>query len=31
MDDYISKADHKFTHESESIKQFILNGGIAGE
>lgn len=31
LDDLISKADHKFTHESESIRAFIQNGGIAGE
>jgi hypothetical protein len=31
LDDLISKADHKFTHESESIGAFIQNGGIAGE
>ncbi len=31
LDDLISKADHKFTHESESIRDFIQNGGIAGE
>jgi len=26
VDELISKADHKFTHESEDIKKFILNG-----
>ncbi len=31
LDGLISKADHKFTHESESIRAFIQNGGIAGE
>ena len=31
LDDLISKVDHKFTHESESIRAFIQNGGIAGE
>jgi patatin-like phospholipase/acyl hydrolase len=31
LDDLISKADHKFTHESESIRAFLQNGGIAGE
>jgi patatin-like phospholipase/acyl hydrolase len=31
LDDLISKADHNFTHESESIRAFIQNGGIAGE
>jgi len=31
LDDLVSKADHKFTHESESIKEFIKNGGITGE
>jgi patatin-like phospholipase/acyl hydrolase len=31
LDELISKADHKFTHESESIRAFIKNGGIAGE
>jgi hypothetical protein len=31
LDDLTSKADHKFTHESESIRAFIQNGGIAGE
>lgn len=31
LDDLISKADHNFTHESESIRDFIQNGGIAGE
>lgn len=31
VDDLISKADHKFTHESEAIRQFILYGGIDSE
>ena len=31
LEDLISKADHKFTHESESIRAFIQNGGIADE
>ena len=31
LDDLISKADHEFTHESESIRAFIQNGGIADE
>jgi len=31
LDDLISKADHNFTHESEVIRAFIQNGGIAGE
>ena len=26
IDDLITKADHDFTHESETIRQFILNG-----
>lgn len=30
LDDLVSKADRKFTHESESIKAFIQNRGIAG-
>ncbi len=31
LDDLISKADRNFTHESESIRAFIQNGGVAGE
>lgn len=31
LDDLISKADHKFTHESKSIRSFIHNGEITGE
>lgn len=31
LDDLISKADHKFTHESEAIRAFIQNGGIESE
>ncbi|MBI9094919.1 MAG: patatin-like phospholipase family protein [Sphaerochaeta sp.] len=31
LDDLISKADHKFSHESESIRTFIQNGGFADE
>ncbi len=31
LDDLISKADQKFTHESTSIRAFIQNGGITGE
>jgi len=31
LDDLISKADYKFTHESESIRAFIQNARIAGE
>jgi len=31
MDDLITRADHDFTHESEAIKKFILNGGIESE
>ena len=31
LDDLISKADHKFTHESESIRAFIQNGGGVDE
>jgi hypothetical protein len=31
LEDLISKADHKFTHESESFRAFIQNGGIASE
>jgi len=27
IDDLITRADHDFTHESEAIRQFILNGG----
>lgn len=27
LDDLISKADHKFTHESESIRKFLTIGG----
>ena len=31
MDDLITKADHDFTHESEKIRQFILNKGGVDE
>jgi len=31
LDYLISKADHNFSHESESVRVFIQNGGIAGE
>jgi len=31
MEDLISRADHNFTHESEAIREFILNGGIESE
>ena len=31
LEDLISKADHKFTHEWESFRAFIQNGGIASE
>ncbi len=31
MDDLITKADHNFTHKSEEIRQFILNGGDVDE
>jgi len=31
IDDLITRADHNFTHESEAIRKFILNGGIESE
>ena len=31
IDDFITRADHDFTHESEAIRKFILNGGIESE
>jgi len=31
MDDLITRADRDFTHESEAIRQFILNGGGVDE
>jgi len=31
LNDLVSKADHEFTHESEAIREFILNGGIGSE
>lgn len=31
IDDLLSQADHDFTHSSEAIREFILNGGANGE
>jgi len=31
IDDLITRADHDFTHESEAIRKFILNGGSESE
>ena len=31
VDDLISRADHMFTHESESIKKFILDGELEND
>jgi uncharacterized protein len=31
IDDLVSRSDHKFTHESEAIREFILTGGVVSE
>ncbi len=31
MDDLISRADHKFTHESKAIREFLKNGGCSSD